>query len=122
MKEFQCQKNKRYTRPIRGFHDSHTVFQAKTPKRPAAKHVGFADDVIVSEQDSDKKDPKPASDFLPENKPKPILKSESSFEQPLQGNKLFICTVLYRRSWIHRLYAISISFRKFYTGVWSIST
>ena len=60
------------------------------PKRK----VGFAEEIIISDSE-EKKAPKEASEYLPENKPKPILKTDSSYDQPLQGLSSHTFTKIY---------------------------
>ena len=55
----------------------------KSVPKATKKSVGFAEEVDDEEK---KNEPKEESPYLPENKPKPILKSSSTFDEPLQGN------------------------------------
>lgn len=61
----------------------------KSAPKVAKKSVGFAEEVDDEEK---KNEPVKESQYLPENKPKPILKSSSTFDEPLQGQieKIFI--------------------------------
>ena len=54
----------------------------KSAPKVAKKSVGFAEEVDDEEK---KNEPVKESQYLPENKPKPILKSSSTFDEPLQG-------------------------------------
>lgn len=54
----------------------------KSAPKAAKKSVGFAEEVDDEEK---KNEPVKESQYLPENKPKPILKSSSTFDEPLQG-------------------------------------
>ena len=57
--------------------------QAAKAAQPKRKSVGFAAEVDV-ENDDDKNEPKEENQYLPEAKPKPILKSPTTFDEALQ--------------------------------------
>ena len=57
--------------------------QAAKAAQPKRKSVGFAAEVDV-ENDEDKNEPKDENQYLPEAKPKPILKTPTTFDEALQ--------------------------------------
>ena len=85
----------------------------KSVPKATKKSVGFAEEVDDEEK---KNEPKEESPYLPENKPKPILKSSSTFVEPLQGNIDIIlpyydkCITLKDRKMIHATQISKIKF------------
>ena len=65
------------------------IFQAQAEKakaKPKKKSVGFAEPNEDENEEEVLHEPKEESKYLPEAKPKPILKSETIYDEALQGS------------------------------------